>query len=162
MTTFHDFTVKAIDGKPKALKDFEGRAVLVVNVASKCGLTPQYTALEALHREYEGKGLAVVGFPCNDFAGQEPGTEQEIQTFCSTQYDVTFPLFSKIHVKGPEQAPLYAFLTGEQAPPKGPGDVTWNFEKFLVDKTGKVIGRFSPQVAPLDPELKAEIDRAVG
>jgi glutathione peroxidase len=162
MTTFHDFTVKGIDGKQKALKDFAGQAVLIVNVASKCGLTPQYTALEELHRKYADKGLAVVGFPCNDFAGQEPGTDSEIQTFCSTQYDVTFPLFSKIHVKGPDQAPLYAFLTGEQAPPKGPGDVIWNFEKFLVDKTGKVVGRFSPKTEPLDPELTAEIDRAIG
>jgi glutathione peroxidase len=161
MTSFHDFTVKAIDGQPKALRDFAGQAVLVVNVASKCGLTPQYTALEALSREYAGKGLTVVGFPCNDFMGQEPGTEDEIQTFCSTQYDVTFPLFSKVHVKGPEQAPLYAFLTGENAPPKGAGDVTWNFEKFLVGKDGKVIGRFSPQTTPNDPEIKAAVNEAI-
>jgi glutathione peroxidase len=160
MTTFHDFTVKTIDGKQKSLKDFAGQAVLVVNVASRCGLTPQYTALEVLSREYEGKGLTVVGFPCNDFAGQEPGTEAEIQSFCSTQYDVTFPLFAKIHVKGEEQAPLYAFLTGEDAQPKGKGDVTWNFEKFLIGKDGKVVGRFSPQTAPLDPELKSALDKA--
>jgi glutathione peroxidase len=162
MTTFHDFTMKTIDGQEKALKDFAGQAVLVVNVASKCGLTPQYTALEVLHREYGDKGLAVIGFPCNDFGAQEPGTELEIQTFCSTEYDVSFPLFAKLHVKGPEQAPLYAFLTGQDAPPKGTGDVTWNFEKFLVDKSGKVIARFNPQMAPMDPEITAAVEKALG
>jgi glutathione peroxidase len=162
MTTFHDFTMTAIDGSKKSLGDFSGKVVLAVNVASKCGLTPQYTALEELHRRYGAKGFTVVGFPCNDFAGQEPGTEKDIQTFCSTEYDVTFPLFSKIHVLGEAQTPLYKFMTAETAPPKGPGDVTWNFEKFLVDRAGHVVARFQPGTAPLDAELTAEIERALG
>jgi glutathione peroxidase len=162
MTTFHDFTLKSIDGAEKPLRDFAGKALLVVNVASKCGLTPQYAALEELHRKYAPRGFSVVGFPCNDFAGQEPGTESEIKTFCSSKYDVTFPLFSKLHVKGEGQAPLYAFLTEEQAPPKGPGDVTWNFEKFLVDQEGAVVGRFDPGTVPLDLAITSAIERTLG
>ncbi|HVU00116.1 MAG TPA: glutathione peroxidase [Polyangiaceae bacterium] len=162
MTSFHDFEMKTITGERKALGDFSGKAVLVVNVASRCGLTPQYTALEALHRKYAAKGFSVVGFPCNQFAGQEPGTEAEIQTFCSTKYDVTFPLFAKVDVNGEGTSPLYAFLKSEQAPPKGPGDVTWNFEKFLVSKTGQVVGRFDPSTTPDDPALVAAVERALG
>jgi glutathione peroxidase len=161
MTTFHDFTMKTIDGEQKSLGDFSGKVLLVVNVASKCGLTPQYAALEELHRRYRGRGFSVLGFPCNDFAGQEPAEESEIKAFCSTKYDVSFPLFSKVHVLGAEQAPLYGFLTAENASPKGPGDVTWNFEKFLVDKSGHVAARFAPGTTPLETDVTAEIDRAL-
>ncbi|HEX7671654.1 MAG TPA: glutathione peroxidase [Polyangiaceae bacterium] len=160
-TTFHDFTMKTIDGEAKPLSDFAGKVLLVVNVASKCGLTPQYTALEELHERYAGRGFSVLGFPCNDFAGQEPAPESEIKEFCSTNYDVSFPLFAKIHVLGGEQAPLYAFMTGQTAPPKGPGDVTWNFEKFLVDKSGHVVARFAPGTVPLDADITAEVERAL-
>ena len=162
MPSLHDFRVKTIDGQDRSLADYKGQVVLVVNVASRCGLTPQYTALEELYRQYQGRGFSVLGFPCNDFGAQEPGTEQEIKEFCSTKYDVTFPLFSKVHVKGDEQAPLYEFLTAVDAPPKGQGEVVWNFEKFLVDKSGNVIARFIPPTAPLDGEITAAIDKALG
>jgi glutathione peroxidase len=162
MTTFHDFTVKTIDGKAQPLADYAGQVLLVVNVASRCGLTPQYTALEELYRKYEKRGFRVLGFPCNDFGAQEPGTPEEIKGFCSTKYDVTFPLMEKVHVLGPEQAPVYAFLTGEKAPPKGPGDVVWNFEKFLIDKQGRVASRFAPPTAPFDGEVTSAIENALG
>ena len=162
MTTLHDFTVNTIDGAPKKLSDFAGKALLVVNVASRCGLTPQYTALEALYRRYKEKGFVVLAFPCNDFGAQEPGTPEEIKTFCSTNYDVTFPLFAKLHVVGAEKAKVYDFLTSQNAPPKGPGDVVWNFEKFVVDKKGTVTSRFAPPTGPLDPELTSAIERALG
>ncbi len=161
MTTFHDFTVTTIDGAPAKLSDFAGVALLVVNVASRCGLTPQYTALEELYRRYKDKGFQVLAFPCNDFGAQEPGTPEQIKEFCSTKYDVSFPLLGKVHVLGPDTAPVYAFLTGQDAPPKGPGDVTWNFEKFVVDKKGNVTSRFAPPTAPLDPEVTSAIERAL-
>ena len=161
MTTVHDFSVRSIDGTERPLKEYAGRPLLVVNVASRCGLTPQYEGLEALYRRYASRGLVILGFPCNDFAGQEPGTEAEIQSFCSTRYDVTFPLFSKVKVLGAEAHPLYAFLTKQDAPPKGPGDVTWNFEKFLVDRSGNVVGRFSPPTAPADESLIAAIEKVL-
>jgi glutathione peroxidase len=162
MTTFHDFKVRRIDGSEQNLSDFAEKVLLVVNVASKCGLTPQYAALEALHREYSPKGFSVLGFPCNDFGAQEPGTEAEIQTFCQSRYDVTFPLFAKVHVLGAEQSALYAFLTGADAPPKGAGDVVWNFEKFLIGKDGRVLGRFAPPTAPDDADLGGAIGAALG
>jgi glutathione peroxidase len=162
MTTLHDFKVTTIDGKSRALSDFSGKVLLVVNVASRCGLTPQYTALEELHRKYQDKGFSVVAFPCNDFGAQEPGTEAEIKTFCESKYDVTFPLFSKVHVGGADRAPVYDFLVNEDAPPKGKGDVVWNFEKFLIDKGGHVVGRFAPPTAPLDAEITGAIDKALG
>lgn len=161
MPNLHDFTVKAIDGTDRSLKDFAGKVVLVVNVASRCGLTPQYTALEELHRKYAPRGFSVIGFPCNDFGAQEPGTEEEIKEFCSTNYDVTFPLFSKVHVKGDAQAPVYDFLTNVDAPPKGRGEVVWNFEKFLIDQRGNVIARFMPPTTPLDGEVTTAIDKAL-
>ena len=144
MTKLHDFTQKTIDGKEAPLSAYAGKVALVVNVASKCGLTPQYEGLEALYRELAPKGFVVLGFPCNQFMGQEPGTDAEIASFCSTKYDVTFPLFSKIDVNGETQAPLYAWLTREDAKPEGAGDVAWNFGKFLVGKDGNVVARFSP------------------
>src|SRR5688500_19776164 len=136
MASFHDFTAKTIDGQARALSDYRGKVLLVVNVASRCGLTPQYTALEALYREYKDEGLEVLGFPCNDFAGQEPGSEAEIQAFCSTNYDVSFPLFKKVRVLGANKDPLFAYLTSERTEPDGPGDVAWNFAKFVIGKDG--------------------------
>jgi glutathione peroxidase len=162
MTTLHDFTVNTIDDRTKKLSDFSGNALLVVNVASRCGLTPQYTALEELYRRYKDRGFAVLAFPCNDFGAQEPGTPEQIKEFCSTNYDVTFPLFGKVHVGGGEMAPVYDFLTTQTAPPKGPGDVVWNFEKFVVDKKGNVTSRFAPPTAPLDAEITSAIERALG
>lgn len=158
MTTLHDFDVTTIDGKSKKLSEFKGKTLLVVNVASRCGLTPHYTGLEALHRRFEPRGFAVLGFPCNDFGAQEPGTETEIKEFCQSRYDVTFPMFSKLHVKGPEQAPLYKFLTSQPTTPDGAGDIRWNFAKFIVGADGRVIARFAPTVEPLAPEIVSQIE----
>jgi glutathione peroxidase len=158
-TPLQEIPLKDIDGKPTSLKSYSGKVILVVNVASKCGLTPQYEALEGIYKKYQGKGLVVVGFPCNDFAGQEPGTADEIKTFCSTKYNVTFPLMSKLHVKGPEQHPLYAHLTGKEA--KFPGDIEWNFGKFVVGRNGEVVARFSPKTKPDDAEVVAAIESAL-
>lgn len=150
---------KTIDGKPASLADYKGKVVLVVNTASKCGLTPQYEALEALQKKHAAKGFTVIGFPCNDFGGQEPGTVDEIQTFCRTKYAVSFPLMEKIHVKGPEQHPLYTALTG----PEGafPGEVKWNFGKFLIGRDGKPVARFEPRQAPDSAEVAAAIEKAL-
>jgi glutathione peroxidase len=153
--SLHDLTVKTIKLEPQPLSAYKGKVLLVVNTASECGYTPQYTGLEKLSREYAGRGLAVLGFPSNDFGGQEPGTEAEIQTFCSTRYDVTFPLFAKVVTKGADQSPLYQFLTAKSDPPK------WNFHKYLVGKDGEVIRAFSHKVTPEDPELRAAIDAAL-
>jgi len=151
--------LKDIDGKDTSLKAYAGKVVLVVNVASKCGLTPQYEGLEAMYQKYKGQGLVVLGFPCNDFNGQEPGTLEEIKAFCSSKYSVTFPLFSKLHVKGSEQHPLYAALSG----PEGafPGDVGWNFGKFLIGRDGKPLARFEPKVKPDAPELVKAVETAL-
>lgn len=158
MATVSDITVKTIDGKDKPLSDYKGNALLIVNVASKCGYTPQYTGLENLHETYGQKGLRVLGFPCNDFGGQEPGTNEEITQFCSTNYGVKFELMDKVHAKGSEQHPLYKRLTSE-AEPKG--DVAWNFEKFLIDKEGNIVSRFKSGVAPESAELKAAIEKVI-
>lgn len=140
--------IKDIDGKQTKLGDFAGKTVLLVNVASKCGYTPQYKGLEALQQKYKGKGFTVVGVPCNDFGSQEPGSPKEIKDFCSSTYDVTFPLLEKIHVKGGEQHPLYAALTGPDA--AFPGDIKWNFGKFLISPEGKVIKRYGSGDKPED------------
>jgi glutathione peroxidase len=161
MTTAHEFEVKTIDGQPKKLADYRGKVLLVVNVASRCGLTPQYTGLEKLYRDKHEAGLEILGFPCNQFGAQEPGTEAEIQTFCSTKYDVTFPLFAKIDVNGATKAPLYAWMESEATKPEGPGDVKWNFGKFLVAKDGTLLARFSPPTTPDDAALVAAIDAAL-
>jgi glutathione peroxidase len=162
MSTLHDFEHKSITGEQKSLGDYRGKVALVVNVASKCGLTPQYEGLEELYRSYKDRGLTVLGFPCNQFAGQEPGTEQEIQTFCSTRYDVTFPMFGKLDVNGDARHPLYAWLTGEKTAPEGPGDVVWNFGKFLIGRDGKVVARFSPKEAPTSASLVEAVEKALG
>jgi glutathione peroxidase len=150
---------KTITGKDSSLADYKGKVVLVVNTASKCGLTPQYETLEALQKKYESKGFTVLGFPCNDFGNQEPGTADEIQQFCKTKYAVSFPLMEKIHVKGPEQHPLYAALSGKDG--AFPGDVKWNFGKFLIGKDGKPIARFEPKQTPDSTEITAAIEKAL-
>jgi glutathione peroxidase len=132
---------------------------LIVNVASKCGLTPQYSALEELQKKYQDKGFTVLGFPCNDFASQEPGTPEQIKTFCSTKYDVTFPLFEKLHVKGAEQHPLYTELSGKGSP--FPGDVKWNFGKFLISRDGKIVKRFEPKETPDSPQVTGAIEAEI-
>ncbi len=147
-------------GKPSSLQSYAGKVVLIVNTASKCGLTPQYEALEALYKKHKGEGLVVLGFPCNDFGGQDPGTIEEIQKFCKTTYDVTFPLMAKISVKGENQHPLYLALTGKDG--SFPGDVKWNFGKFLIGKDGKAIARFEPTTAPDNAELVAAVGLALG
>ena len=171
----YDLTLKQIDGKPATLGNYRGKVLLVVNVASKCGLTPQYTGLEKLYQDKRSSGLEVLGFPANNFMGQEPGTEAEIASFCTTNYDVHFPLFAKISVLGADQDPLYAKLTAAQPAAIGEGpfrerlqgygvnpasqtDVLWNFEKFLLNRKGEVVARFSPDVTADDPRLLAAID----
>jgi glutathione peroxidase len=151
--------LKDIDGKDASLKAYAGKAVLAVNVASKCGYTRQYSGLEAVWRKYKDQGLVVVGFPCNDFGSQEPGTTDEIKQFCSTKFDVTFPLYEKLHVKGPEQHPLYAALTGAESPVPGP--VKWNFGKFLIGRDGRIIARFDSNVEPDSAELTKAIEAAL-
>jgi glutathione peroxidase len=151
--------LKDIDGKDTSLKAYSGKAVLIVNVASQCGYTRQYEGLEALYRKYKDRGLVVLGVPSNDFGAQEPGSEAEIKQFCSSKFDVTFPLLSKVHVKGGDQHPLYAALTGKESP--APGPVKWNFGKFLVGKDGKVIARWDSGTEPDDAKLIAAIEAAL-
>jgi len=143
-----DFTMKSIDGKDVDLSKYKGDVLLIVNVASKCGLTPQYAQLEEVYTKYKDEGLQVLGFPANQFGGQEPGTDAQIKTFCTSKFDVDFPMFSKIVVKGNGIHPLYEFLTSEETNPGMSGDIKWNFEKFLVGRDGKVIKRFAPPVKP--------------
>ena len=153
--SLHDLTVNTVDLSSKRLGDFQGQVLLVVNTASECGHTPQYAGLEQLYREYKDRGFAVLGFPSNDFGGQEPGSEAEIKTFCSTKYDVTFPLFQKVKTKGDGQSPIYSFLTAHEAPPK------WNFHKYLVGKDGQVIQSFGHKVKPDDRDLRDAIEAAL-
>ena len=157
MGSFYDFTVKGIDGSPKPLQDFQGKPVLLVNVASKCGLTPQYAGLEKLYQDFKGKGLVILGLPCNQFGAQEPGTEAEIQKFCSLNYDVSFPLTSKIEVNGAGAHPLYTWLRQET----GGADIQWNFEKFLIGKDGRIVKRYSPKTVPEDKALRSDIQAAL-
>jgi glutathione peroxidase len=156
--TVHDFSAKTIDGKMKDLVDYRGRPMLIVNVASQCGLTPQYTGLEQLHEAYGARGLAVLGFPANEFGAQEPGTNEQISDFCQTRYGVKFDMFAKVKVLGQGIDPLFAFLTKESGPGMS-GDIKWNFNKFLVGKDGLVAARFEPQVDPTSAELKQAIER---
>lgn len=156
--TIFDFKMKDIDGKPVALADYKGKVMLVVNVASKCGNTPQYASLEKLYKENKSKGLVVLGFPANEFNGQEPGTDADIKQFCTANYGVTFPMFSKIVVKGEGIHPLYQWLTASVEPQK---DIDWNFAKFLVGRDGKVIARFPARMKPDAPEVTAAIEKAL-
>jgi glutathione peroxidase len=155
----YDIPLKDIQGHDTSLKAYKGKVLLIINVASKCGHTPQYAGLEEMYKEHKDQGLVVLGFPCNDFGAQEPGSNQEIQQFCKLNYGVTFPMFDKLHVKGEGQHPLYAALTGPDSP--FPGDVKWNFGKFLVGRDGKIIGRFEPGTKPDDGKLVKEIESAL-
>ena len=154
-----DIPLKDINGKDTSLKAYKGKVLLIVNVASKCGYTKQYTPLEATYRKYKDQGLVVVGFPCNQFGGQEPGTNEEIKTFCSSNYDVTFPLFDKLDVKGPNQHPLYTALSGKDSP--FPGDVKWNFGKFLVGRDGKILKRWDSKATADGDEITKAIETAL-
>lgn len=181
MSDLFKIPLKTITGEAATLEAWKGKTLLIVNVASKCGLTPQYAALEALYRRFADKGLVILGFPANDFAGQEPGTEADIQTFCSTTYDVTFPMFAKIKVTGPDKHPLYAaliaaidkpeakpnsgfrdMLRGHGITPTDEPEVLWNFEKFLIAADGTPAKRFAPEIAPDDEVLVAAVASAVG
>jgi glutathione peroxidase len=155
------FSAKTIDGKLKTLADYKGKALLIVNVASKCGLTPQYEGLEKLHEKFGPKGLAILGFPANEFGAQEPGTDPEIQTFCTTNYAVKFDMFSKVKVKGPGIDPLFAYLTSLDTDPEFGGEIKWNFNKFLVDRAGAIIARFEPKVEPTSPEVEKTVAAAL-
>jgi glutathione peroxidase len=157
-SNIYDFTLPSIDGTPMPLAQFKGKVVLMVNVASQCGYTPQYTALEAVYEKYKAQGFMIVGFPANNFGAQEPGTNEEIKTFCSRKYSVTFPLYSKVSVKGDDETPLYQYLTKQTAPPIS-GEIKWNFTKFLVDKNGKVVQRFEPAVTPDSPEVVSAVEK---
>ena len=148
MTTVHDFTARTLEGVEQSLGEHRGKVLLIVNVASRCGLTPQYTALEALHRRYAARGFAVLGFPCNQFGGQEPGTEAEIREFCGLNYDVTFPMYGKVEVNGDGTHPLFAHLKSSAPGLLGSESVKWNFTKFLVDREGRVVRRYAPTDAP--------------
>lgn len=181
MNSLYDIPLKTLKGESTSLKPFAGKVMLVVNTASKCGLTPQYEGLQKLNSKYASKGLAILGFPSNEFLGQEPGSNEEIQDFCTAKYDVTFSLFEKTHVKGTEQSALYKMLTKAKPSalkpqgsdfseklakhgqiPQIASDVLWNFEKFLIDRQGNVIGRFSPDMTPEDPILVSAIEKALG
>jgi glutathione peroxidase len=155
-SSVHEFTLNSIDGTPTPLLNYKGKVMLLVNVASKCGYTPQYTGLEALYQKYKDRGLVVVGVPANNFGGQEPGTNEEIKTFCTRNYNVSFPMMSKVSVKGEDKTPLYHYMTEATG-----GEVKWNFTKFLVSKDGKVISRFESKVTPESPELTAAVEQAL-
>jgi glutathione peroxidase len=155
-SSIHEFDLNSIEGKPAPLSAYKGKILLVVNVASRCGYTPQYKGLEALYEKYKDQGFVIAGFPANNFGSQEPGTNEEIKTFCSSKYNVTFPMYSKISVAGTDKAPLYEYLTST-----GGGEVKWNFTKFLVGRDGKVIARFESKVDPESPEMVTAVEKAL-
>jgi glutathione peroxidase len=157
--SLYDIPLKDIDGKDTSLKAYEGKVLLVVNVASRCGLTPQYTGLQALQDKYREKGFSILAFPCNQFNGQEPGTNEEIKQFCSSKYHVTFPIFDKLDVNGQDRHPLYVALAGKASP--FPGDIKWNFGKFLIGRDGKILKRFEPRTTPDSPEVTQAIETAL-
>jgi glutathione peroxidase len=160
--SIYDFTLKSIGGQPTPLSEFHGKVVLLVNVASRCGFTPQYTALESVYEKYKSRGLVIVGIPANNFGGQEPGTNEEIKTFCTKKYNVSFPMMSKVSVKGEDMTPLYKFLTGKDTDPKFSGEIGWNFTKFLFSRNGEPVARFDSAVTPDSPEFTAAIESALG
>jgi glutathione peroxidase len=160
--TVFDFKMKDIDGKDVKLKKYKGNVLLVVNTASKCGYTPQYEGLQASFDKYKDKGFYVLGFPANNFGGQEPGTEKEIKEFCESKYKVTFPMFAKISVKGTDQDPLYAYLTNKETNPEFGGDITWNFNKFLIDRKGKIVARFTSKDKPDGEAVTQAIEKYLG
>ena len=157
--SLYDIKLKDIDGKDTTLAAYKGKAVLIVNVASKCGYTKQYAGLEATYLKYKDKGLVVLGFPCNQFGGQEPGTNEEIKQFCSSKFNVTFPLFDKLEVNGEKRHPLYVALAGKDSP--FPGDIKWNFNKFLIGKDGKILNRYDSKVTPESEELTKAVEGAL-
>jgi glutathione peroxidase len=157
----YDFTLNSIDGQPAPLSAFKGKVVMLVNVASRCGFTPQYTALEAVYEKYKDRGFVIVGVPANNFGGQEPGSNQEIKTFCTSKYHVSFPMMSKVSVKGDDTTPLYQYLTGKSANAATAGEIKWNFTKFLIGPDGHVITRFEPDVTPDAPQVTAAIEKAL-
>ena len=157
----YDIPLHTLEGEATTLAEHKGKALLIVNVASKCGLTPQYTGLEKLHETYEGRGFTVLGFPCNQFLFQEPGNAEKIATFCSTKYGVTFPLYEKLKVKGKDQHPLYELLSAVKDDEGQAGNVKWNFEKFLISPEGEVLRRFRPRTVPEDPKVVAAIEEAL-
>jgi glutathione peroxidase len=159
--SIYDFTLKSIDGQPVSLSEYKGKVVLLVNVASRCGYTPQYTALESIYEKYKSRGFVIVGIPANNFMGQEPGTNEEIKIFCTKKYNVSFPMMSKVSVKGEDKTPLYQFLTSKSADPKLGGEIQWNFTKFLFDKNGNPVARFEPATTPDSPEMTAAIESAL-
>ena len=158
----YDFTLKSIDGQPVSLDRYHGKVLLLVNVASKCGYTPQYAGLESLYEKYKDRGLVIVGIPANNFASQEPGTNEEIKKFCTNKYNVSFPMMSKVSVLGADKTPLYVFLTDKSINPQIGGDIKWNFTKFLFDRNGKPVARFEPAVTPNSPQVVTAIESALG
>lgn len=162
MSILSDFSAKSIEGNERKLSDFDGDVCLLVNVASECGLTPQYDGLQRLYSRYRDSGFEILGFPCNQFGGQEPGSDGEIHEFCSTNYGVEFPLFGKIDVNGDHRHSLYRWLTGEEASPDGAGDIAWNFAKFLIGRDGTLIARFASAVEPCSSEVTSRIEEALG
>lgn len=160
MSALHDLTLTSLTGEELPLQPYKGQVLLIVNVASECGLTPQYTELEALHQAYAARGFSVLGIPCNQFGAQEPGSDADIARFCAKRYRITFPMSGKLEVNGPNRHPLYRLLAGEGA--EFPGEITWNFEKFLVGPDGRVLARFAPRTAPDDPLLVQAVEAALG
>jgi len=158
----YQFTMKSIDGQPVKLKSYKGKVVMLVNVASRCGYTPQYAGLEALYEKYKDRGFVIVGVPANNFAQQEPGTNEEIKKFCSTKYNVKFPMMAKVSVKGDDQTPLYQFLTSASDDPQFGGEIKWNFTKFLVGRDGRLVARFEPAVTPDSAQVSSAIESALG
>ena len=157
----YDYTLTSIDGNSTPLSTYKGKVLMLVNVASKCGYTPQYTGLESLYQKYKDQGFVIVGIPANNFKSQEPGTNAEIKTFCKTKYDVQFPMMSKVSVAGDDKAPLYQFLTSQQDNPQTGGEIKWNFTKFLVGRDGQILSRFEPAVTPDDPSVTAAVEAAL-
>ena len=157
----YDYTLKSIDGAPTPLSAFRGKVILLVNVASRCGYTPQYAGLESLYEQHKDQGFVIVGIPANNFMSQEPGTDAEIKTFCKSKYDVKFPMMAKVSVAGSDKAPLYQYLTSKEQNPKTGGEIKWNFTKFLVGRDGQLIARFEPAVTPADPALTSAVQAAL-
>jgi glutathione peroxidase len=160
-TGVYNFTLKSIDGQPVSLRSYRGKVLLLVNVASKCGYTPQYAGLESLYEKYKDRGLVIVGIPANNFAAQEPGTNEEIKKFCHNRYNVSFPMMAKVSVVGEDKTPLYVFLTDKTVNPQIGGEINWNFTKFLFDRNGKPVERFEPAVTPDSPQVTAAIEAAL-
>lgn len=161
VSSIYNLTVKTIEGKDLTLAAYTGQVVMIVNVASKCGFTPQYTGLEALYQRYRDQGFVVLGFPSNDFLGQEPGTDAEIREFCTLRYQITFPMFSKISVKGKSAHPVYQYLTDKKTDPEFSGDISWNFNKFLLDRQGRIVARFGSRTTPESEEIKTAVEKAL-